>query len=101
MIESHVALATRLVAVTGLLLGCGSSDRAAPDPTTLLLTKPVEGSGDGQVGVAGVRLPDSLRVVVTRDDEPVPGVRVVWFTTEGTVNPESSVSGPDGMTATT
>ena len=40
-------------------------------------------------------------MVVTRDDEPVPGVRVVWFTTEGTVNPESSVSGPDGMTATT
>ncbi|HWB40604.1 MAG TPA: plastocyanin/azurin family copper-binding protein [Gemmatimonadales bacterium] len=101
MTTSRLAAAAGLAAAMGLLPGCGSSDRVAPDPTTLVLSKPTENSGDGQVGVAGVQLPDSLRVVVTRDGQPVSGVRVIWFTTEGTVNPATSVTGPDGLTATT
>jgi plastocyanin len=85
----------------GLLLACGASDREAPDPATLEIAKPAGNSGDGQVGVAGVKLPDSLRVVVTRDDAPVEGVTVIWFTTEGSVNPATVRTGPDGMAATT
>jgi plastocyanin len=85
----------------GLLLGCGASDREAPEPSTLEIAKPAGNSGDRQVGVAGVRLPDSLRVVVTRDEEPVAGVTVIWFTTEGTVHPATVSTGPDGMAATT
>jgi plastocyanin len=89
-------------AVAGaFLLACGASDREAPDPATLVLAKPAAHSGDAQVGVAGSPLPDSLRVRVTRDEEPVEGVTVVWFTTEGTVEPAAVRTGPDGMAATT
>lgn len=90
-----------LVVAGALLIACSGEDRAAPDPTTLVLGKPEANSGDNQVGVAGVRLPDSLRVVVTRDDEPVAGIPIVWFTTEGIVNPTRSVTDAEGMTATT
>jgi plastocyanin len=90
-----------LRAAAGLLLACGGEDRAAPDPTTLVLGKPEDISGDNQVGVAGVLLPDSLRVIVTRDDQPVAGVPIAWFTTEGTVDPAGSITGADGMAATT
>jgi hypothetical protein len=51
--------------------------------------------------MAGVRLPDSLRVVVTQGGEPVAGVTVTWFTTEGTRNPATVPTGPDGTAATT
>ena len=80
--------------------GCGASDRQAPDPSTLEMTKPDGLSGDRQVAVAGERLPDSLRVLVTRDGEPVEGVTVLWFTTEGVVEPSQVRTGPDGLAAT-
>jgi len=81
-------------------LGCGASDRQAPDPSTLELTKPEDVSGDRQVGVAGMALPDSLRVLVSRDDEPVEGVTVIWATTEGSVDPTEVRTGTDGRAAT-
>lgn len=93
--------AAGLGACVGLLPGCGASDRAAPDPATLDIAKPASNSGDGQVGVAGVRLPDSLRVVVTRDEAPVEGVTVTWSTPEGSVNPTTVRTDPGGMAATT
>ncbi len=83
-----------------LLTGCGASDRQAPDPSTLELSKPGGTSGDRQVAVAGEPLPDSLRVLVTRDSEPVAGVSVAWFTTEGSVSPAESRTGADGLAAT-
>jgi plastocyanin len=92
---------TRIGVLASLLVACGASDRAAPDPTTLEIAKPAENHGDGQVGPAGVRLPDSLRVVVTRDGGPVEGVTVIWFTTEGTLEPTTTRTGPDGMAAST
>jgi plastocyanin len=101
MTPDHLKRLAGLGAGVGLLLGCGASDRAAPEPSTLDIAKPADRSGDRQVGVAGVRLPDSLRVVVTRDEEPIAGVTVIWFTTEGTVNPASVRTGTDGMAATT
>jgi plastocyanin len=82
-----------------LLLACAASDRQAPDPATLELTKPPGISGDEQVGIAGERLPDSLRVLVTRDGEPVEGATVIWFTTEGTVEPAQVRTDADGMAA--
>ena len=78
------------LAVAPLVLGCGASDRQAPDPSTLELTKPEGVSGDRQVGVAGEPLPDSLRVLVTRDGDPVEGVTVLWSTTEGSLTPHRS-----------
>jgi plastocyanin len=96
------ACATALPALlAGFLLACGATDLPPLDPADLELTKPEGASGDGQVGVAGEVLPESLRVLVTRDGEPVEGVTVVWFTIEGVVNPATVVTGPDGMAATT
>lgn len=89
------------IAAAALVHGCGAADRQAPDPSTLELGKPDGISGDRQVGVAGMRLPDSLRVRVTKDGEPVEGVTVVWFTTEGSVDPAEVRTGPDGIAATT
>jgi plastocyanin len=83
-----------------LISGCGASDRQAPDPSTLELSKPEGVSGDYQVEVAGRLLPDSLRVLVTRDGQPVEGVIVTWSTTEGSVSPTEVRTGPDGLAAT-
>jgi plastocyanin len=91
---------TCLAAVV-LISGCGASDRQVPDPSTLELSKPEGISGDVQVGVAGQPLPDSLRVLVTRDGEPVEDVTVIWFTTEGSVSPAEVRTGADGLAATT
>ena len=85
----------------GLLLACGASDREAPDLGELTIAKPSANSGDAQVGVAGVRLPDSLRVLVTREERPAEGVTVIWSTTEGSLDPGVVLTGPDGMAATT
>ncbi len=98
--ESRTPAAVGFRAVTVLLLACSAADREAPNIGEFRIAKPAN-SGDAQVGVAGVRLPDSLRVVVTRNDKPAAGVTVVWFTTEGSVNPATVRTGPDGMAATT
>ena len=89
------------VTTASLIAGCGASDRQAPDPSTLELSKPDGSSGDFQVEVAGRLLPDSLRVLVTRDGQPVEGVTVSWFTTEGSVSPTEVRTGADGLAATT
>jgi plastocyanin len=90
----------RWLAAAPLVLGCGAADRQAPDPSTFELAKPDGVSGDRQVGVAGKRLPDSLRVLVTQDGEPVAGATVIWFTTEGSLSPTEIRTDADGMAAT-
>lgn len=90
-----------LHASLGVLLACSGSDRQAPDPTELVIAKPAANSGDAQVGVAGAPLPDSLRVLITRRDEPAEGVTVIWSTPEGSVNPRTTRTDARGMAATT
>jgi plastocyanin len=101
MRPNQLAVALRLGSLVVLASGCGASDRAAANPSNMEISKPEGISGDQQVGVAGTRLPDSLRVVVTHEDEPIEGVRVIWWTSEGSVQPTSVRTGPDGMAATT
>jgi plastocyanin len=101
MPSNHLAVTLRLGSLFVLASGCGAADRAAPLPSNMEIGKPDGISGDQQVGVAGTRLPDSLRVVVTHEDEPVEGVTVIWWTSEGSVKPTSVQTGPDGMAATT
>jgi plastocyanin len=91
----------RVGTAVGLLVACGASDRQAPDPTTLVLSRTPLDNGHEQVGVAGARLPDSLRVLVTRDGVPVEGVNIIWFTTEGSLEPAAVRTGADGIAATT
>ena len=89
----------RMAAATWIC-GCGASDRQAPDPSTLELSKPQDISGDVQVGIAGEPLPDSLRVLVSREGEPVQGITVIWLTIEGSVSPAEVRTGSDGLAAT-
>lgn len=63
----------------------------------------VRKAGDGQTGVVGMPLPDSLvAVVVDVHGNPVAGVSVTWSveTDGGSVNPVSSTTAEDGTAAT-
>lgn len=82
-----------------LLLGCGGSDRAAPDPAERTLAKPDTGSGDQQVAPAGTQLRQPLRVQVTRDGRPVAGAVVRWGTTEGSIAPATAPTDADGFSS--
>ena len=81
----------------GVLAACRANDRAAPNPADLVIAKADTLSGDQQVGVAGAPLGESLRVIVTRDDLPAPGVPVAWFTLEGSITPDTAMTDADGI----
>ncbi len=82
------------------LIACNSGDRAAPEPVPLALDKPSTDSGDQQFAIGGSKLANPLRVVVTRDGEPVEGVTVFWRTTEGFPSPTSSITDANGISST-
>lgn len=84
------------ILLAGVLAGCGGDDPGGPGPATLAIAKPAANSGDQQVGIVGEPLPEELRVVVTRGEEPVPGITVTWATSEGTLDPVSAVTDAAG-----
>ncbi len=58
-------------------------------------------SGDNQAGLVGEPLPAPLRVIVTRDDEPVEDVEVVWNPgSNGSMSPETSTTDASGIAQT-
>lgn len=79
------------------LLACSGDGPDAPELPPLAIAKPATGSGDEQVGIEGRTLPEELRVVVTRGEEPAAGVPVTWSTTEGSVETLAGVTGADGI----
>lgn len=85
------------VLVAGLLGACGGDGTGAPSPDALSIAKPAGASGDQQVGIVGTALPEELRVVVSRGEEPAPGVTVTWATNEGVLDPISPVTDADGV----
>ncbi|MEO7985734.1 MAG: plastocyanin/azurin family copper-binding protein [Gemmatimonadales bacterium] len=82
-----------------VLQGCGADDRGAPDASALTIAKPDTESGDTQVAPAGTTLARALRVVVTRDDLPVPDVPIVWATYEGSITALSTVTDANGISS--
>lgn len=82
-----------------VLQGCGADDRGAPDASALTIAKPDAESGDTQVAPAGTMLARALRVVVTRDDLPVPNVPVIWATYEGSVTALSPATDSNGISS--
>ena len=80
-----------------VLSACGGDDPAAPEAVTLSIAKPAANSGDQQVGIVGTELPEELRVVVTRGDEPQAGVPVTWATIEGSLEVIAGVTDADGV----
>lgn len=77
---------------TGLLLvgtslawlgaACGADDQG-PGQSPLVLEKPATKSGDQQFGPVGTALGNPLRVLITRDGEPVEGVNVDFSAGQG------------------
>jgi plastocyanin len=84
------------LATIAVVLGCGAGDKAPLDPSRLAIAKPESSSGDAQVAVAGTTLPEELRVIVTADGAPAPGVPVLWATGEGSVSPTADTTDENG-----
>jgi len=80
------------------LAACSDDGDTGPLESALVLAQAPTKSGDQQEGVAGEALPGALRVIVTRDGEPVGDVAVAWSTaSEGSLNPESSNTDAEGV----
>jgi plastocyanin len=96
---THRALSAPL-AILAVVLGCGGGDQAPLDPSRLAIAKPETSSGDAQVAVAGTTLPEELRIIVTADGAPTPGVAVLWATGEGSVSPTTDTTDENGVSTT-
>jgi plastocyanin len=84
-----------------MTLGCGGGDGDnGPDRT---LARAPSNSGESQTGAAGAVLPDSIRVLVTRDGSPEEGVTVIWETNAAGAefSPETSETDDLGLAAAT
>ena len=66
------------------LSACGDDggDGGTP-PSTTAITKSISGSGDAQIGTVGQPLSQPIRVLVTEDGLPAPGLTVSWSTPSG------------------
>ena len=74
------------VLVLGTLVWLGAScsgDDQGPSEPPLVIEKPATKSGDGQTGPVGVALGNPLRVLITREGEPVEGIDVTWSAGQG------------------
>jgi plastocyanin len=72
--------------VTGSLVWLGvacSGDDQGPSEPPLVIEKPATKSGDAQTGPVGTPLGNPLRVLITREGEPVEGVNVTWTAAQG------------------
>jgi plastocyanin len=76
--------------------GCGD-DGTGLVQSPLVLAKSPSKSGDQQSGLVGAALGAPLRVVVTRDGEPVSDVAVNWATGDGSITPSSGRTSVDGL----
>jgi plastocyanin len=94
--------ARALGAVVALLAaGACGDDNAQPAQSPLVISKAPTKSGDQQNGPIGQALPAGLRVLVTRDGEPVGDIPVNWGTGSGTVSPSQGSTATDGITTGT
>lgn len=73
------ALAAALAGVAA----AGCNDNQEPAQSPLVIAKTATKSGDQQTAAPGAALPGPLRVIVTRDGQPVPNTTVAWRTQDG------------------
>ena len=74
-----------------------SSDDQGPGQSPLVIEKPATKSGDQQTGPVGTALGNPLRVLITRDGEPVEDVNVEWTAGQGGALSDEQASGEDGI----
>ncbi len=90
----YLGFAAVLLALVG---GC-NGEESGPGESPLAMEKAPTKSGDGQEGLAGEQLASALRVIITRDGEPVGDVAVQWQTgDDGSLSPTSSNSDAEGI----
>jgi plastocyanin len=77
-------------------LGGACGDDEGPSDT-LDIEKPTLQSGDQQTGPAGEALAEPLRVLITRDGEPMAGVDVEWSAGAGGSLSDEQVSDEEGL----
>ena len=92
----------RILGVMAMALGtaCGSDD-TGPVQSPPVVAKTTTKSGDLQTGLVGTALPNTLRVVVTRDGEPASGIPVAWSTASGSLDPTSAETDAEGVSTST
>jgi hypothetical protein len=78
---ARIGVVALLLGAVGTVAGCSDDSGSTPSPLAVAQTE--EQSGDAQIGPIGQPLDDALRVVVTRDGQPVEDVEVQWLTTTG------------------
>ena len=86
-----------LILATLVWLGTACGDDQGPGQSPLVLEKPATKSGDQQTGPIGTALGNPLRVLITRDGEPVEGVDVDWSAGQGGSLGDEQQSGEDGI----
>jgi plastocyanin len=82
MCRSGIGLLVVGTSLAGLGAACSGDDKG-PSQSPLVIEKPATKSGDQQTGPVGVALGNPLRVLITRDSEPVEGVNVTWSAGQG------------------
>lgn len=82
MRRSGIGLLAVGMSLAVLGLGCSSDDQGPGEPP-LVMEKPATKSGDAQTGPVEVALGNPLRVLITREGEPVEGVDVDWAAGQG------------------
>ena len=88
------------VLVVGSLVWLGaacSGDDGGPGESPLVIEKPATKSGDQQFGPVGTALGNPLRVLITRDGEPVEDVDVEWTAGQGGSLSDEQESDADGI----
>lgn len=76
--------------------GCGGGEQGPGEPP-LLIVKPATKSGDQQTGPIELALGNPLRVLITREGEPVEGVDVDWVAGQGGSFSDETESDADGF----
>ena len=83
-------------AVAAFGAGCSGGDQGPGEPP-LAIEKPATKSGDEQFGPVDLALGNPLRVLVTREGEPVEGVDVDWTAGQGGSLSDEQESDVDGF----
>jgi len=79
---------------------CGGDDQG-PSGVPLVIEKPATKSGDLQIGPTETALGNPLRVLITRDGDPVEGVEVDWSANQGGVISDALESDESGIATAT